>query len=259
MRGYNAPCDDGKLRFHISLAGVNIEIECQNRSIYNMCQDYMKEFNHPDFMVYTTRVELDEELDRDFAQIPEKELSYEGVATNRVYDGVESLVIERKIADRMPEYNSFLMHASVVALEGRAYMFTAASGVGKTTRTSLWLEEYPTSFVVNGDKPLLKVEEDAVLACGTPWCGKEGWNTNTMVPLRAIFLLERADEDFVEEISLGKAFPTILHQIHRPADPDAMRKTLGLLQALQGKVKFYRFRSTMNPEAVRMAYETAKP
>ena len=45
-----------------------------------------------------------------------------------------------------------------------------------------------------------------VIACGTPWCGKEGWNTNIMVPLRAVFLLERAEEDSIEEISLGQAF-----------------------------------------------------
>ena len=158
--------------------------------------------------------------------------------------------------------DTFLMHGSVVALDNQAYMFTAPSGVGKTTRTRLWLDLYPDSIVVNGDKPLIKITSTEAIACGTPWCGKEGWNTNTMVPLRAIFLLERADEgeeSSCEEISLGKAFPFLLQQTHRPEDPDLMRKTLSLLKSLEGKVKIYRFRSTPTEDSVRLAYETARP
>ncbi len=243
----------------ISLAGVNIEIECNGQELLQICDSYLTVSDDPEIVIRFSQADLDTEYDSIVGNDPFYMKTYDGVTTTRVYDGIESLAVERKIADIIPNYHAFLMHGSVVALDGHAYMFSAPSGVGKTTRTRLWLEEYPTSFVVNGDKPFIKVEEDRIFACGTPWAGKEGWNTNTMIPLHAIFLLERAEIDSLEEISLGKAFPFIFQQIHHPVDCEAMRKTLDMLQALQGKVKFYRFCSTPTAEAVRLAYETAKP
>ena len=115
---------------------------------------------------------------------------------------------------------------------------------------------------MSGDKPLIKIEENEVLACGTPWSGKEGLNTNIMVPLRAVFLLERADEgekSSIKEVSLGEAFPFVLQQVYRPVEPELMRKTILLLKIMAGRVKFYKFRSARTHEAVKLAYETARP
>jgi len=153
----------------------------------------------------------------------------------------------------------FLMHGAVIAMDDQAYMFTAPSGTGKTTRIRLWQKQYPSSIIVNGDKPLIRISKDKIIACGTPWCGKEGWNTNTMVPLRAIFLLERSDErNSIEEISLGSAFPALLQQTYRPDESELMRKTLLLLKSLEGKVKIFKFRSTPTVDSICLAYETVR-
>ena len=116
--------------------------------------------------------------------------------------------------------------------------------------------------MVNGDKPLIKIDDAQAIACGTPWCGKEGWNTNTMVSLRAIFLLERVadgEADSIEELTFRKAFPYLLNQVYCPKEPELMKKTLSLLKTLDGRVKIYKFRSTPTKEAVKLSYETAKP
>ena len=171
-------------------------------------------------------------------------------------DYLETLAVYRKIASGMTAFSTFLMHGSVISAAGQGYMICAPSGIGKSTRTKLWLEEIPDSFVVNGDKPLLRVEEDRVIAFGTPWCGKEGWNRNTSVPLRAVFLLERG-ENMVREIGFAEAFPALLRQTYKPKDPDAKRETLRLLADMAGKVRVFSFRSEPTPEAVRMAWEAA--
>ena len=67
------------------------------------------------------------------------------------------------------------------------------------------------------------------------------------------------EENSVTEISIGKAFPFLLKQAYYPTDPDARRKTIWLLKSLEGKVKFYRFHSAPTHEAVKLAYETARP
>ena len=246
------------LRFFV--ASMNIEIKCVYGNQFFAFKNYLATFDKPDIEICITQADIDfERRNHPETLDPDIIVDCEKVAVTYDYGYLEPFVVLQKLADAIPPFQAFLMHGSVVALDGQAYMFTAQSGVGKTTRTRLWMQEYPSSIIVNGDKPIIRITDQGVLACGTPWAGKEGWNTNTMVPLRAIFLLERAEEDSVEEISIGQAFPILLQQIHRPTDPAAMRMTLRLLQALQGKVKFYRFRSTRTPEAVRLAYETAKP
>ena len=110
--------------------------------------------------------------------------------------------------------------------------------------------------------PFIKVTDTQLLACGSPWCGKEGWNTNTMVPLRAIFILERVcegEENSIEELSIGKALPTLLQQTYIPEDAHLAKSVINLLMNFNGKVKFYKFRSAPTPDAVRLAYETARP
>ena len=149
------------------------------------------------------------------------------------------------------------MHGAVIALDDQtSFMFTAKSGTGKTTHIRKWLENAPGAFVVNGDKPLIKIADTEAIAYGTPWCGKEHLNTNIGVPLRAIVLMERSEDNAIEEITFSQAFPTLLQQTYRPADADKMRKTLSLLSALNGKMKFYRFRfNNLKPDAFRVSYE----
>ena len=242
--------------FRISLAQKNIEIECQYRTVFKRCRNYLSSFEIPDLLISVSR----EEMEAEALRLPPITENYEGVTTTRFYGDIENTIVHRKIAEGMLAFDTFLMHGSVVALDHQAFMFAAPSGIGKTTRVELWLERYPGSYVVNGDKPLIIVSESQAIACGTPWCGKEGWNTNTMVPLRAIFLLERADEggdSTIQEINLGEAFPFLLQQTYRPKDVSSMLKTIQLLKSLDGKVKFYKFRSTATTEAIRLAYETA--
>ncbi len=168
----------------------------------------------------------------------------------------EFFAIHRKIANEMPKHSVFLMHGAVVGTNGQAYMFAAPSGVGKTTRARLWLNEFPNSVIVNGDKPLIKVTETEVLACGTPWSGKEGYNTNQILPLKAIFLLERSQSDSIEEISFGDALPKLLKQTYLPPQTETLHNTIMLLHDSARHVKLYRFASTQTPDAIRLAYET---
>ena len=249
------------LKFRI--ADLDIEIECLYRYAFSLFKKYYSYFLIPDIKIVIKQNDIEEELIyHPEIKSPDIFVDNVNVAITYDYGCLEPFVALKQLANYVITFDTFLMHGSVVALDNQAYMFTAPSGVGKTTRTKLFLDLYPGSVVVNGDKPLIKVTPTQAIACGTPWCGKEGWNTNTMVPLRAIFLLERAgegEESSIEEVSLGKAFPFLLQQTHRPENPELMRKTLTLLKSLEGKVKIYKFRSTPTEESVWLAYETAKP
>jgi hypothetical protein len=66
------------------------------------------------------------------------------------------------------------LHASAVELEGRVYLFSGDSGVGKSTHTRLWQQVFGESArIINDDKPALRYLDGVWYAYGTPWCGKE--------------------------------------------------------------------------------------
>ena len=248
--------------FQICVAGKIVEIDLMYEAVYSLFKSYIIEqhFSKPDIVIQTRFEDLKNV----------QAMTHQG---STLFNGSENVVffdlkrheftsIYQKLAEIMPAFDTFLMHGSVVATGKCAYMFIAASGVGKTTRTKLWLDAYPDSYVINGDKPYIKITNTEVLACGTPWCGKEGLNTNTMLPLRACFLLERAEDNqknTIKEVSFGEAFMTLYQQSYHPVDSESMKKTLLLLKRLEGNVKFYKFCSAPTKEAIRLAYETARP
>lgn len=242
------------MTFQMRLAERTVEIQPLYEGIRALCQSYILPCQTaPDITVRITPEDIARE--REAARREERK---NGREADFSASYLETTAVYRQIAAAMLPYDTFLMHGVVISCQGQGYMITAPSGVGKTTRAKLWVEHIPGSFIVNGDKPLLRLEENGVRAFGTPWCGKEGWNANTSVPLRAILLLERSDDgNRVEEMGFGNGFPALLRQTYRPGDGAAKRQTLSLLQAMAGKVKLYRFCSEPTAEAVRLAWETA--
>ncbi|MBQ7144787.1 MAG: hypothetical protein IJR65_06485 [Oscillospiraceae bacterium] len=241
------------MNFTVQLAGVPIGVQSLFPAVHALCADYLTDAE-PAFTAAVTPGDLRREQDR-----AAREALLEGRSPEPwPLDYLETLAVYRKIATVMPDYGAFLFHGAAVAVDGAAYLFTAPSGVGKTTHTELWLRQVPGSFIVNGDKPLLRVGDSGVEVCGTPWAGKEGRNRNCAVPLRGIALLSRGGENRIEPVRFFEAFPLLLQQSYRPDDTAALRKTLELLRRVGESVPLYRLRCNMDPEAASLAFDTMK-
>ena len=165
----------------------------------------------------------------------------------------------RMVSEELIEHNAFLIHGAAIALEDESYIFIAPSGIGKTTHILKWLDHCPNAFVINGDKPFVLVDEEddcTIKACGSPWGGKEHLYSNAIVPLKAIIIMERGEENIIQKIPMVEAFPILLQQIYRPVDTDKMKKTLKLLQKLDGKVAFWRFQcNNYKDDCFQVAYK----
>ena len=230
--------------FCISVAGHVVGIDSMYQDVFNLCRNYLSE-EDPEIQVRTEEMDLDAER---MEAEQDKSVWQDGY--------LETLSIYRKVCEAMLPYDIFLMHGAVIALNGSAYMFTAESGTGKTTHIRKWLDRLEDAFVVNGDKPLIKICEKEVLACGTPWCGKEQMETNTMVPLKAIVIMKRGRSNQIEEISYGDAFSFLLRQTYQPKETAQKIKTLQLLSKMNGKVRFFRFVfDNMKADAFSVAYQ----
>ena len=234
--------------FTISLAGQTIRIEPLYDAVGAMCRDYLTETTEPDFTVIITPEDI--EAERQYAEETRIRDRQPPVSHSSAY--LETLAVYRKIANAMFKRRILLFHGSAVARNGEAYLFTAKSGIGKTTHTRLWLKQFPDAYVINGDKPLLRIGSEGVSVCGTPWMGKENYGCNEELPLKAICIIERAEQNSIERIGFGEALKTLLAQSYVPGDGSIM-DTLTLL----GKVKnvhYFRLHCNMEPEAALVSY-----
>ena len=240
--------------FKIRLADKIIEIS----AIHKYIADYNKEYistGISDFSVQVTQSDIDFEREKS-----KQEDIKENIPIRHFSDDyLETLAVYRKIADEMLEYNTILFHGSVVSVDNIGYLFTAKSGTGKSTHTSLWREFFKERAVmVNDDKPLLRVTENGVTAYGTPWNGKHRLSTNIGAPLNAICVLERSDENHIEKVTAESVYTMLVQQVYRPQNPQKLLKTLQLIDVMADNVNFYRLGCNMDISAAETAYNGMK-
>ena len=166
-------------------------------------------------------------------------------------DECEYIWLGAQFYEKLLDHDGFLLHASGLAYDGRAYLFSAGSGVGKSTHTQLWRGCFGADKVsiINDDKPAIRLIDGEFVVFGTPFSGKTDLNQNISVPLQAICFLERAETDWIQPISSQEAIPMLLEQTLRPSQPDRMVRLLDLIDQLLGKVPVYRMGATMRVEA----------
>lgn len=102
------------------------------------------------------------------------------------------------------------VHASVVAREGKGYIFLGRSGTGKSTHTRLWLKHIEGSRLLNDDNPIVYVEDGQVKVSGSPWSGKTPCYINEEYPLRGIIRLSQAPHNVIAPIKGIRAYATFL-------------------------------------------------
>ena len=236
--------------FQLKIAGITISIESLHD---NMPQRLPAQPSmNPSSILIRMKPE-DIEFERRKAA---REDAVEGVSPREYQDEyLEYTAIQRKITEEFFQYDILLFHGSVIAVDGVGYLFTAKSGTGKSTHTRLWRELFgDRAVMVNDDKPFLRITGRGVTACGSPWNGKHGLGANVEVPLRAICLLERGEENRIAPIPAKDAVFMLLQQSSRPQDPRHMPKYLDLLDKLSQGVRFYRLSCNMSQEAALVAY-----
>lgn len=169
---------------------------------------------------------------------------------------LETLALQRKLAEELFLFDTLLFHGSVVAVDGEGYLFAAKSGTGKSTHTRLWREMFgERAVMVNDDKPFLRMENGRVYAHGSPWNGKHRLGSNMCVPLKAICVLERGAENEICEISAAEALPILMQQTHRPVKKENFPRYMALLGKLAAGTAFYRLKCNMEKDAARVSYE----
>ena len=151
-------------------------------------------------------------------------------------------------------HNGILLHASCIEKDGVAYLFSAKSGVGKSTHTHLWLDKFPDARMINDDKPAIRLIDGEYCACGTPFSGKNDESANIAAPIKAIVFLERSTKNSISRISPQSAIPLFLAQTIRPSAASVMDKLLTVLDGVLKNVPIYKLKCNISEEAVMTSY-----
>lgn len=237
--------------FKMKVAGQVALVRSLFESTPEYCRAYMTG-EEPDFAIETAREDLAFEQEARNA-----EARQEGFRIRISTDPfLERLSIQRKFAEHLFDHDTLLFHGSTVAIDGQAYLFTARCGTGKSTHTRLWRQVFgDRAVMVNDDKPFLRITEAGVWACGSPWSGKHGLDTNVILPLKGICLLERGPENIIRKAAPQELLERMRHEGYRPLDDGKYPKFLELIDALAEKTPLWCMECNKDPHAAMVSYE----
>ena len=230
----------------MEIAGLVTHVQPMFFSTREYCRPYLTE-RQPEFFVEVTAEDLIYQQ-----ELLDQEADREGLRRRKFTDPfLERTVIQEKIAGKLLERDTLLLHGSTVAVDGVAYLFTAPCGTGKSTHTRLWRERFgDRAVMVNDDKVFLKLSQDGVWAFGSPWTGKHGIGTNTCVPLKGICFLQRGIENRIQKALPEKWLPELIHQSFLPEERYA-----SLVYQLVQRIPLWEMSCNKSPQAAEVAYE----
>lgn len=170
---------------------------------------------------------------------------------------LEYIMTGRDFYAKLIDFEGLLLHASAIAMDGKAYLFSANSGVGKSTHTGLWRQLFGDRRVqiINDDKPALRLQNGIWYTYGTPWSGKNGLNQNLCCPLAGICFLDRGQTNQIEPYHKSDIVFQFLKQTYRPKDAQHCNKVLSLIENLLENIPVWQMKCNMEPEAAYTAWE----
>ena len=172
---------------------------------------------------------------------------------------LEYIAIYRLFCEQAIDYGVALFHGSVVEVDGECYLFTARSGVGKSTHTRMWREVFgERAVMINDDKPLLREIDGKFYAYGTPWDGKHHLSANKKSPIKAICYLERGEENSIEKADVEDITHLLIGQIYKPRNKEGVVQTLDFADKMLRTIPMYEMKCTISHEAAQMAYDAMK-
>ena len=226
------------------------------------------------------------------AALREKERRLEGSGFSGDY--LESMAVYRSFCEQALKREVMFFHASAVEYQGAAYLFSGASGAGKSTHAAMWKKAFgEAAVVINDDKPLLRFFDragdsdfsgmlteygdsgtltcsggsnpvrnpagsTAVYAYGTPWDGKRHLGCNLKIRVRGIAFLEKGDSVCIRRLGWQEALEKARMQCFCPETWENRQRYEMLLRRLLNTVPAYTLRCDISTRAAVTAYEAMK-
>lgn len=199
-----------------------------------------------------------EELNR--ARVYYAEL-YEAAGLKLTEPVLEYELMQTRFSDALLKHGASIFHGAAFEWRGRAYIFTAASGTGKTTQYRRWRECFGEEVrIMNGDKPVLKIEdidgEPMVTVYPSPWHGKERYGRGTVAPLAGIIYLEQGDHNEIRRLTPEETgIPLFTQLIFSADDADTIRLGADWISRLAKAVPVWKLVNLGDHDSARLTHD----
>lgn len=159
----------------------------------------------------------------------------------------------------------FAIHSASILYRDQVWLFSGHSGMGKSTHTNLWKEQFGTE-IINGDLNLIgwsngeqtnigqSVDKPGSkghpIVYGMPWCGTSGIASTKSYPLGGIVLLGRSDNDHFESLTNDQKIVRVMQRMISPVWTEDMLETnLKCAAKLAKEVPIYYLLCTKEPSS----------
>lgn len=133
--------------------------------------------------------------------------------SDRLEDYLEKYILSCLAMEHLLlRHGAAIFHAAWFAREGKALLFSGASGAGKSTHTALWAATRDVEMI-NGDKALLFRRGDALWAAGLPFAGSSGICKRRALPVHSVVFLAHGAENALRRMDSPEAVRTLLSQM----------------------------------------------
>lgn len=136
----------------------------------------------------------------------------------------------------MLSFDRFFLHASAVIYQGKAYLFSAPSGGGKSTHAALWQRHFGARLL-NGDKVLIEVRDGQCIAHGSPVAGGSGIYEQDSALIAAVYLLKKDKQNRIIPVPMRSALMALYSEaIKDKKDPAFNSRLLDLIEKMLARV-----------------------
>jgi hypothetical protein len=181
------------------------------------------------------------------ALYPKRSFTYTDAEYNVLYQDIPPILFQNGVVT---------FHGVLIEMNNDGYLFTADSGVGKSTHANLW-ERYfcGKATIINGDKPLLRICDDGLYGYGSPWMGKENIGINKRVKIKAICFIYRNDNNIIRQIEKDSyVIGSLMQQTMIMDKGQILLKLFRWYKKCANFVNFYQLGCNTNIDAAVVAY-----
>ena len=228
------------------IAGIAVEYDGRYNTVVERSKKYIAEEGTKPLFRIDTNPKAIEMLRKRYPDSDEAEYEYTAIGSS--------------FNRELPNYGGVMLHASAVAVDGYAYLFSAPCGMGKSTHTKMWqkLLGEERAVIINDDKPVIRKIDGTYHVFGTPFSGKHDISVNGDFPLKGICYICRGEENRIEKLKTEDAVTPFLNQTVKALAADVYDKMLDIVDDLITSTPCYLLHCRADVEAAETAYNAMK-
>lgn len=176
----------------------------------------------------------------------------------KTLEDAEYMSVGTAFAKRLLAFHGFQLHASAVILDGKAYLFSAPPGTGKSTHAEKWVRLFGARHL-NDDKPAVRCVDGVWTAYGTPWSGKNDLSSPESAPLATVVFLKRGQANSIRRMQPVEAVPHLISQLLRYLSREDMERQITLADKLLRSIPVWELTCRNDDEAAFVSHDAIIP